>query len=132
MKGLSVSVYRNTSYGDCTMNGVTSKYDNFILVGVAEKSPEDTPALFLVKRKLAGVAEIFEPSEDTPALFLVKRKLGGTSINAKDGVHYLHAVPADENGKPRMGGMMGGNFIYTSDSRFPSASPIPVHDRFER
>ena len=27
--------------------------------------------------------------------------------------------------------MMGGNFIHTSDSRFPGRAPIPVHDRVE-
>jgi hypothetical protein len=27
--------------------------------------------------------------------------------------------------------MFGGNFVYTSDSRFPSNSPIAVHDRVE-
>ena len=27
--------------------------------------------------------------------------------------------------------MFGGNFIYTSDSRFPSRAPIQVHDRVE-
>ena len=27
--------------------------------------------------------------------------------------------------------MFGGNFVYTSDSRFPSDYPIPIHDRFE-
>ncbi len=28
--------------------------------------------------------------------------------------------------------MFGGNFVYTSDSRFPSPQPIKVHDRVER
>lgn len=27
--------------------------------------------------------------------------------------------------------MFGGNFIYTSDSRFPAEYPIPLHDRTE-
>ena len=30
-----------------------------------------------------------------------------------------------------LGPMFGGNFIYSSDSRFPSDSPIKVFDRFE-
>jgi len=41
------------------------------------------------------------------------------------------AVPVDSEGKPRMGGMMGGSFIWTSDSRFPADHPVPLHDRFE-
>jgi len=27
--------------------------------------------------------------------------------------------------------MFGGNFIYTSDSRFPNKYPIAIHDRYE-
>jgi len=27
--------------------------------------------------------------------------------------------------------MCGGNFVYTSDSRFPARAPISVHDRVE-
>lgn len=45
---------------------------------------------------------------------------------------YLHAEPLV---KPEgmVGPMFGGNFIYSSDSRFRaiSAYPIPLHDRFE-
>ena len=46
------------------------------------------------------------------------------------GKWYHHAEPLV---KPEgmVGPMMGGNFIYTSDSRFPSDYPIPLHDRFE-
>lgn len=33
--------------------------------------------------------------------------------------------------KDACGFMFGGNFIYCSDSRFPSEYPIPVHDRYE-
>ena len=29
------------------------------------------------------------------------------------------------------GPMFGGAFIWSSDSRFPSRQPIPVHDRYE-
>lgn len=30
-----------------------------------------------------------------------------------------------------LGPMFGGQFIYSSDSRFPSDQPIHIHDRFE-
>jgi len=64
-----------------------------------------------------GVAEVFAPSETAPALRLV-RKTG-----------YLYAEPVHQpNG---VGWMFGGNFIYSSDSRFPLRFPIPVHDRQE-
>jgi hypothetical protein len=42
----------------------------------------------------------------------------------------LRAVPRDvlESGKWYM---FGGNFIYTSDSRFPTKEPIKIFDRVE-
>jgi hypothetical protein len=66
-----------------------------------------------------GVAEIFAPSEDAPELQLGRRG------------DYIYAVPTEEPKGSHMGPMSGGNFIYTSDSRFPSRQPIAVHDRFE-
>ena len=45
-------------------------------------------------------------------------------------VVYVHAEPVDKP-EGKVGPMFGGNFIYTSDSRFPNDYPIPVHDRFE-
>jgi hypothetical protein len=49
---------------------------------------------------------------------------------------YLHAEPVDGERDARregktVGPMFGGNFVYTSDSRFPNKYPIPVHDRWE-
>lgn len=43
---------------------------------------------------------------------------------------YLRAIPKSilDSG---VRSMFGGNFIYTSDSRFPSDHPIKVHDRVE-
>ena len=41
---------------------------------------------------------------------------------------YVYAKPADAG---NVWTMFGGNFIYSSDSRFPSRQPIPVHDRIE-
>lgn len=43
------------------------------------------------------------------------------------GTRKYMAVPLGE----KRWAMFGGNFIYTSDSRFPSDQPIHIHDRFE-
>jgi len=42
---------------------------------------------------------------------------------------YLYAEPVN----PKKEGIMmsGGNYIHSSDSRFPARYPIPVHDRIE-
>ena len=101
LKGLIVSIYKNDYDG--TLNGVTSKARDALLVG-------------------EGVAQVFEEDESRrPTLKLVKRNIGGKE--------YLHAEPV----YPKKQGitMSGGNFVYTHDSRFPNRYPISVHDRIE-
>jgi hypothetical protein len=66
------------------------------------------------------VPKIFDADESTPAVKLVRRKLPWGD--------YIHAIPYDQ---PEGRGMFGGTFIYSSDSRFPSKYPIPLHDRVE-
>jgi len=102
MNKVSTYVYKNT-LGDCTNNGLTSKHDNLDLYyGQLDNEAID---------KLA---------EDS--LILIERVLWGKQAN--------YAVPV-EIYKSGRHSMAGGNFIYTSDSRFPSDSPISVHDRVE-
>ena len=104
MMYLTVSVYRS-DLGDCTNGGVTS--------------PDNADALFVV------------PCEDG---FLSDEQLA-----ERDNVVFLE--PAEIMGslyfKPRGiegHSMAGGNFVYTSDSRFRrtySGQPVRVHDRVE-
>lgn len=104
MKGLIINVYRS-SMPDCTMNGISSNHKELTLIGT-------------------GIAQIFEPTEDRPAVAMVTRVIGGRE--------YSHLVPCDENAKPLPGWyMFGGNYAKTSDSRFPNAYPLPIHDRKE-
>ena len=70
------------------------------------------------------VSEIFKANESRPAVRLVRRKFRFGS----DEYEYIHAVPYDQSDNE---GMFGGTFIYSSDSRFPSKYPIPLHDRVE-
>lgn len=93
-----------TDLGDATNGGPSSKFSSFTLIDPMIEGP-------------------FEPSDNIPELVLVRRQLGGSE--------YIHAVPASLAGKQTM---FGGNFIYTSDSRFSVVSkyPIPVHDRIEQ
>lgn len=69
------------------------------------------------------VPEIFGETKDRKAVKLVRREIGDKE--------YIHAVPMDLKDK-RGNVMFGGTFIYSSDSRFPSKYPIPLHDRVER
>lgn len=90
------------SLGDCTNNGLTSREDSIILHFGSNLQTDLIP---------------------DDELILVERTLFGKQAN--------YAVPAGifKSGRHSMA---GGNFIYTSDSRFPSDAPISVHDRVER
>lgn len=110
MKALPVSVYRDARRGDydCTNGGVSSKYNELLIVcddGFIDVDPANPP------ENLCNV---------------VKRHLFGRDI--------YHIEPWDA---PKGAGwMMGGNYAATSDSRFHALcgdlyAAIPVHDRQE-
>ncbi|GAF72945.1 unnamed protein product [marine sediment metagenome] len=99
-KGMMVSVFRAVDFADCTLGGITSKAKHVVLIG-------------------KGVAACFEPSEDMPALYLHEMETGSGT--------YMYAAPIKGNTCGRFA--MGGNYISSSDSRFPNQYPIPVHDR---
>jgi hypothetical protein len=71
----------------------------------------------------------FKASPDTPALFLIRHRSIPTVVLASTQPHHVS------------GAMFGGNFLYTSDSRFREMcrlltgyewhGPVPIHDRFE-
>lgn len=86
---------------NCT-TGVTSTHDTVLLVGKGIPEVSESDGVFL------------------PILKVVRRNIFGRE--------HVHAEPIDE---PNGNRMFGGNFIYTSDSRFPNQYPIPVHDRVE-
>jgi len=109
LRGLSCNVYRAVDFPDCTADGITGKVKCILLVDDSIRAP-------------------FKVAENEIYLVLVRRQF---PLSGKG--EYIHAEPR-MNGKNINGldyGMFGGNFIYTSDSRFPSNYPIPVHDRFE-
>lgn len=100
-KGMLVSVFRNTQFGDCSLNGMSARFTSFVLIG-------------------EGVPELFEADENHPALYLRTRSTG-----------YLYTIPVDKDNSEAAGYCFGGNFVYSSDARFPNRYPIPVHDRKE-
>jgi hypothetical protein len=108
LRGLLVSILRDASGGDCTLNGVTSPAraprGMAILLGIPDGNwvegdlPKDLPVLVVRKRVVCGE-------------------------------EYVDAVPYGEKRHV----MAGGNFVYTSDGRFRAVCqyPISVHDRVE-
>ena len=101
-KGLLVSVYRS-HHGDCTSGGISSKAETLILIG-------------------PGIPGIFE-GDETNTVELKWKFVGGNE--------YKYVVPVVGCPSDKVGPMAGGNFVYTSDSRFPGKYPLSIHDRFE-
>jgi len=89
------------SLGDCTNNGLTSKVDGVMLHYGTDVNIDEIPDNELV---------------------LIQRTLWGKQAN------YAVPVGVYKSGHHQMA---GGNFVYTSDSRFPESAPISVHDRVE-
>ena len=103
---LTVSVLRAADRSDCSIGGLSSTVTSVDLFATFADIPEGFPL--------------------DKALVVVKRKVFGEV--------YVHAQPADRMAPGSY--MSGGNFIYTTDSRWRDitgvAYPIAVHDRRER
>jgi hypothetical protein len=118
--GLRCGVLVSKDIGDCTFNGVTSRYDSVVLIGEGVEGPFDgeggTPVLKLCIEPFQYPDEVKDTWET------------GVRVCAR---------PVDpKTGEPFEGHfMMGGNFVYSCDSRWPEIggrkAPIPVHDRSE-
>jgi hypothetical protein len=109
VKTLPVQVYRTNYIGDCTNHGVTSTQDRLYLI--------------------CDEGWFERPADDSSLL-----RLGKVHISGLDGKDYYHVKPVNDpryDDGEHVGPMMGGNFVWSCDSRFPADYPLPVHDRFE-
>jgi hypothetical protein len=111
--GMIVSVYRtDTGSHDCTNGGMTNSK-----TGVS-------------KLCIINVDGPFKPTDDAPAASIEAGPFG-----------LVRIVPATPRWERAGNRMFGGNFAYTSDSRFRRAveeitgadfaGPVHIHDRFE-
>lgn len=114
MQGLILNIYRNT-LGDCTAGGVSSKAVDALLVG-------------------PGVPQIFDPLLTRPVLRLHRTRYG---VRLVPDIYVNYARDNDMTFSEAL--MFGGNFGWTSDSRFQRLieslghqGPVPIHDRIER
>lgn len=103
---LIANVYRSNRLGDCTNGGISSHEDKlYILSDRTTKGP-------------------FEPEDIRQCVHIEWRDVCGKK--------YINCIPAYFINRWYM---MGGNFLYTSDSRFEEITkfkyPIPIHDRYE-
>ena len=102
-KGFSVSVYTDGS--DCTNGGISARHKTLMVVGKCDEF--DMPQIFN-----------FEDGDDN-VMELRMRDVGFA--------RFPIIVPLDYDEKQYM---FGGNFGWTSDSRF-KGSPIKIFDRYE-
>ncbi|MCF1457812.1 MAG: hypothetical protein LPH21_09690 [Shewanella sp.] len=106
---LSVDVYVNKEGYDCTNGGVSSK---FVSVYIPCPNGNYTLENIETANQLDRVLELEDKVDRDGSVYRILRPRGWKF--------------------PR--GMMGGNFVYTSDSRFRnhvSPYPLPIHDREE-
>ena len=103
ISALPVNVYKKVKGGDSTANGLTSHKTDLMLV-------------------FDGVQSPFTVQEGEDYLVLKTKSFRGKK--------YKYCVPKSilDSGNHSM---FGGNFVYSSDSRFPNDYPLPVHDRVE-
>ena len=66
-----------------------------------------------------GIKADHSPTDECPAVILMTKG------------DYVYAQPVEPVPQGHIGYMFGGNFIHTSDNRFPTRFAIPVHDRFD-
>jgi len=106
IKGMLVFVYRNADSYDCTNGGMSSKVNQFVVVG-------------------EGLPEIFSPSSRAPLAYLFPGHVKNS----------WRIVPDDARNTEKMcGPMAGGNFAGTSDGRWHSivgSELVSIHDRWE-
>jgi hypothetical protein len=111
-KGLLAWVYR-TPGPDCTAGGITAKHNAVVLLGTDgsfEAKPDGPPGLYLAR----WYGRLIACPEDLERLYPKK-----------------HNSREDCSIESLGGWMVGGNFVYTCDSRMPGKAPIHVYDRRE-
>lgn len=106
-KAIKVEVFKNP-LGDCTNNGVSSKYKELLILcedGYVDVDLNNPP------ENLAKIVE-WKPFGDKA---------------------YKHIEPYKEHDSNKVGWMSGGNIGYSGDSRFRRISeyPLVIHDRQE-
>lgn len=132
-KGMPATIIGTDSVGFGVTAGKTGKSCRILGTGVPAFVPVDgSPSLILIVEPAIGA----RPG----ARCVLKREFiasviaaGGTLDESilSTGIASLRLVPLGVHGKPVIGRMFGGHFAFSCDSRFPSDTPIPIHDRQE-
>lgn len=100
--------------GECTNNGASSKFDRLYVVSEEVTLPE-----------------VIKLCSNNPVYHLAQ--FFKVDYDFYDRTGYVRLDPINKGGKWNMA---GGNYLYSSDSRFKdfvcgNKYPVPIHDRFE-
>lgn len=71
-----------------------------------------------------------EPEINGQKVLIVATRMIPSKENMLDRVPHYSVRPLKESNEGKWL-MFGGTYVSTSDSRFPSDYPLPLHDRFE-
>lgn len=108
--GLFCTIYKSADGYDCTLNGVSSEHNNMYV--------------FTEDYAMSGYVELEEVDDTVEVLVIIERSVAGKTFPIA--VPYIDWL----NGTH---GMFGGNFVWTSDSRFNRVfgGPVKIFDRNE-
>lgn len=107
MRALPLSIFEDKRIGNCSNNGISSRYNQVLLIHEE------------------GHVVIDEENPPENLVRLVKCKMFGKE--------YMHLEPYKPVQSGCVGYMMGGTYASSCDSRFWRISnyPLPIHDRQE-
>lgn len=119
IKNLNCEVFR-CNLGDCSNGGASSKYGSLILWD--ENVPEDEIIAFCK-----------EKNENLERHFRIEKR---SAMSMRFGMTCTRVLPVPVKKSGFRGPMFGGNFVYSSDSRFTDLTgdcvPVAIHDRYEQ
>ena len=116
-KSLSVNVYRQNGQ-DTTNNGITSYHDSLDLFY------DRNWTRYAGSREFCGMPSAVEKELADMDLMLCRFRIN-------ESFPYTYYATPWEFIRGTRQPMFGGNFVYTSDSRFPVNAPLKVFDRVE-
>lgn len=118
---LPCSVYRDSELGDCTCGGASSRWNDLYLC--RDYVTEDDVLEYCEENNCMDEVERFVQTET--------RKLFGTRIYK----NIKLVFEGRQKIRHMLGGMSGGNLLYSCDSRWEEITgcpyPLSIHDRYE-
>ncbi len=112
---------------DCTNGGATSGAKEALLVGPGVPQVFAANGLPILELSFDLFPQGVRPGAEVVAGQSWLQRVDPHGAGCRRVVRMLVKPFGSERRSP----MFGGHFIYSSDSRFPTMSPLPVHDRFE-